>query len=104
MRAGKVPPKTGPPPNRSVMGVCLAGLPTQTEVASCGVKPVNQASVKLLVGPLLRPPGGADRGPAAAPARAPPPLRGGGGGGGALGAQAPPARGPAVVEDPAGGV
>jgi hypothetical protein len=44
IRAGKVPPKTGPPWNRSVIGACLAGSPTQTEVASCGVKPVNQAS------------------------------------------------------------
>jgi hypothetical protein len=35
------------------MGTCLVGSPTQTEVASWGVNPVNQASLNPVVVPVL---------------------------------------------------
>ena len=44
MAAGKVPPSTGPPLYRLVIGTSLLGKPTQTAVVICGVQPTNQAS------------------------------------------------------------
>ena len=44
MTAGKVPPSTGPPLYRVVIGTVPCGKPTQTATVSCGVQPTNQAS------------------------------------------------------------
>jgi hypothetical protein len=50
--AGSVPPKTSPtPPAETVL--LRSTLPIQTDVHSCGVKPVNQALVLLSVVPVF---------------------------------------------------
>ncbi len=44
MIAGKVPPSTGAPLKRVLIGTSLLGNPTHTAVVICGVQPTNQAS------------------------------------------------------------
>src|SRR5581483_3776144 len=53
IRAGKVPPSTGPPLKSVVIGVVLSAWPTQTQAVKWLSPPQNQASPLFSVVPVL---------------------------------------------------
>src|SRR3954451_14870431 len=53
IRAGYVPPSTGPPLYSVVIGVLVSAWPTQTQVVKCSSPPQNQASPLFSVVPVL---------------------------------------------------